>query len=172
MQAERTAADAALSGSVRGAGVCDVLRVELQPVQRALLVERTDAIQSSLQDELARQAAAPEPRNQRETEALRLARNELRLLELLQARLPAGGVDGPFELVGPADMVTRLARECVGIAAERLADLVGADSERGPKTRERLIAAATAAAAWVRTFVDCQAVEDFSFDPWADPAWR
>src|SRR5690348_5301653 len=122
MQAEGTAEAAGLSGSVRGAGVCDVLRVELQPSHHRLLVQRVEALQSSLQDEVARQAAASAPRHGRATEALQLACHELHLVELLHARLPSGDLDGPFELVGPADTVTRLVRECVGIAAERLAE--------------------------------------------------
>src|SRR3954452_17652930 len=127
MQAERTAEQAALSGSVRGAGVCDVLRIELQPAQRALLLERVEALQSSLEDELARQATAAAPGHERATEALRLARYELHLVELLHGRLPSANVDRPFELVGPADTVSRLVRDCMGIAATRLVELVGAD---------------------------------------------
>jgi hypothetical protein len=172
MQAERTAEMAALSGSVRGAGVCDVLQVELQPVQRALLLERVETLRSSLEEELARQLRAAAPSDQRAAEALRLARYELRLVELLDARLPSCDVDAPFEFVGPADMVARLARECLAIAVKDVAQLVDADGMRGPRARARLITAANAAGAWVRTFVDCQAVEESSFDPSADPALR
>jgi hypothetical protein len=112
MQAERTAEESALAGSVRGAGVCDVLRVELQPAQRALLVERVEVLRRSLEDEIARQAAAVAPRDEAAIEALGLARYELRLVERQHARLPVGDAERWTGLVGPSGIVSRLVQEC------------------------------------------------------------
>ena len=44
MQSERTAEASALSGSVRGLGVCDALRLELLPEQLPQLVEQVEAL--------------------------------------------------------------------------------------------------------------------------------
>jgi hypothetical protein len=41
---------------------------------------------------------------------------------------------------------------------------------RPPEARARLQDAAADAAAWIRTFLDCQAVEAFNFDGGVDPA--
>ena len=49
-------------------------------------------------------------------------------------------------------------------AVEALSELVLATSRQGAGGRDRLTGAATAVAAWVRTYVDAQAVENFSFD--------
>lgn len=49
MQSERTAEEAALSGGVRGLGVCDVLRLELLPGQLPQLVEQVDALRAPLE---------------------------------------------------------------------------------------------------------------------------
>ena len=56
MQSERTVEEAALSGSVRGLGVCDVLRLELVPAQLPGLVEQVEA----LEGEIRRSPAATE----------------------------------------------------------------------------------------------------------------
>ena len=49
-------------------------------------------------------------------------------------------------------------------AVEALSELVLATSRDDAGGRDRLTRAAAAAIAWVRTYVEAQAVEDFSFD--------
>ena len=55
MQSERSAEASALSGSVRGLGVCDALRVELAAEQLPGLVEQIEAHSAALRDEIERQ---------------------------------------------------------------------------------------------------------------------
>ena len=48
MQSQSTAEASALSGSVRGLGVCDALRLELLPEQLPQLVEQVQALTTSV----------------------------------------------------------------------------------------------------------------------------
>jgi hypothetical protein len=144
MQSERSAESSALSGSVRGLGVCDALRLELAAVQLPQLVEHVQVLGASLEEEY-----------------------ELRLVERLHAQLPEGEVPARFVFVGPTGMIGTIVRGGMRHAVEALADLVLAEPSHEDAARARLIEAAEAAAAWVQTYIDVQAVEEFSFD--ADP---
>jgi hypothetical protein len=157
MQSERTVEETALSGSVRGLGVCDVLRLELVPAQLPHLVEQVEA----LAEEIRRPPAAASGRSN-------CVQYELHLIELLRARLPVGEVSEPFALAGPAEMIGRIARGALRGAVEALAERVRQPG-RDREARAQLADDAAAAGAWVRTFIDVQAVEDFTFDPNADP---
>src|SRR3954453_18276714 len=139
MQSERTAEVSALSGSVRGLGVCDALRLELIPEQLPQLVERV--------------------------EALRRTSNgyELDLANLLYDALPAPDATSRFAFIGPTHIMCEIVRLSLHDAAATLGEALSTGSS------ERLADAAVCAAAWARTHVDCQAIEDFSFDPDADP---
>jgi hypothetical protein len=169
MQWERSVEEAALSGGVRGLGVCDALRLELVPAQLPQLIEQVEALRAPLQEEIGRRAAAMGPGDARGAARLRAAQYELRLAELLRERLPPAGHSEPFVFVGPAGMIGGIARASARRAVEALAELVAAEPPRGRELRGRLAQAAEAATAWVRTFVEAQALEDFSFDPDADP---
>jgi hypothetical protein len=142
MQLEGTAAAPRLAGSVRGLGVCDVLRVELEPVQRPGL----DAQLAGLERRLAESAEAR------------------RLLGLMRDGLPPR--DDPAQVLsGPAGLVLELVDACVTDAVRRVARRLESTSRPG------LIAAELeAAGAWIATALDCAAVEAFSFEPGADPA--
>ncbi len=140
MQSERSAEPSALSGSVRGLGVCDALRLELAAVQLPQLAEHVRVLGTSLEDEY-----------------------ELRLVERLHAQLPEGE-PGRFVFVGPTGMIGTIVRGSMRHAVEALADLVLAEPSHDDVARIRLSEAATAAAAWIQTYIDVQAVEEFSFD--------
>jgi hypothetical protein len=75
MRWERTAEEAALSGSVRTVGVCDVMRLELQPVHHAPHVEQVEPLRPPLQDEIAHCAAETRREGERTAETLRLAQS-------------------------------------------------------------------------------------------------
>jgi hypothetical protein len=82
-----------IAGSVRGLGVCDVLRAELAPVQRDELVTQ-----------LAARIVAGSP--------------DAHALAQLSASVPAAP-EGSFELVGPADLVLELVDACLRVALDR-----------------------------------------------------
>ena len=105
------------------------------------------------------------PRDPRGTAQLDEAANELRLIELLRGELPtAGETNQPFVVIGPAGPIGAMVRGAMRHAVEALSELVLATSRRDADGRDRLTHAAAAAAAWVRTYIEAQAVEDFSFD--------
>jgi hypothetical protein len=167
MQSERTAEEAALSGSARGLGVCDVLRLELVPAQLPQLVEQLEALRAPLEREIRRRPVATTSTDPHCAERLKCAQYELRLVELLCDRLPVE-VSEPFALIGPAGMIGTIARGAMRGAIEALAERAHQPG-RGREARSRLAEDAAAACAWVRTFIETQAVEDFTFDPGGDP---
>ena len=93
------------------------------------------------------------------------AESELRLIERLRGVLPtAGETSEPFVVIGPAGPIGAMVRGAMRHAVEALSELVLGTSRDDAGGRDRLTRAAAAAVAWVRTYVDAQAVEDFSFD--------
>jgi hypothetical protein len=139
MQSQRTAEASALSGSVRGLGVCDALRLELLPEQLPQLVEQVEALRRSSDG------------------------YELRLASLLHDGLPAPDISSPFTFIGPTHLVHDLVRSSLRASAEELAAALSAGA------LDRLADAVACAAAWARTRLECRAIEAFSFDPEADP---
>src|ERR1700754_474848 len=98
MQVEGTAAALRVAGSVRGLGVCDVLRVELAPVQRPLLDAQIVELQR-------RWAAEP---------------GAAGLLARMRTKLPAR--DDPSQVLsGPAGLVLELVDACLTDAVTRVA---------------------------------------------------
>ena len=83
--------------------------------------------------------------------------------------MPATGeANEPFVVIGPAGPVGAMVRGAMRHVVETLAELVLANSRLDAGGRDRLTHAAEAAVAWVRTYSDAQAVEDFSFDTQRD----
>jgi hypothetical protein len=167
MQSDRSAAPAGASGSVRGLGVCDALRVELIGPQWPGLTRALDARIAAL----AR--AAPEDAAAR-TE-------ERRLLVRVRERLPEAP-RASFALVGPAGLVLAVVHACVVDAVGALArglEAGAAAPGRGvgggvPGSWPAALARdAEAAGAWIATALDCRAVEGYCFEPEVDPlhAW-
>ena len=157
MQVDRTAGTARVVGSVRGLGVCDVLRVELAPVQRG-----------GLEQGLAARSAELERRRAVEREQPEEIAEALRLLARIRDALPPQATS-PVSLIGPAGLVLALVEECVAGTVARLAERL----REAPEGYGALVAELEAAAAWIGTALDCEAVESFCFEPGVDPcgAW-
>jgi hypothetical protein len=153
MQWDRSAAAAAMSGSARGLGVCDVLRVELAAVQHASLLAALDARIAAL--------ASGEPG----TAARR--GEQRRLLQRMRAPLPARP-GAPFALVGPAGLVLELVHGCLVETVRTLAQRL--EQSAWPAWPVRLAGEAATAGAWIATALDCRAVDGFSFETGVDPA--
>jgi len=169
MQSERSAEPSALSGSVRGLGVCDVLRVELQPVQRAGLEQALAAHAAELERRKAalglavRQHAAASA----ERERLGEVAETLRLLARVRVGLPSRN-SSPLVVTGPADLVLDVVDVCLADAVSRAAERLEA-AQGGPPRGSALVGELEAAAAWIATALDCAAVDGFCFEPGVDP---
>jgi hypothetical protein len=173
MQSEPIAVGAAPSGSVSGLGVCDALRVELQPVQVPWLVDELEEMRGPLEETVRRIRADASAQCERAVADLATYEYELRLLRMMRAQLGAGQADEPTVFVGPAGLVGEAVRGAMRNAVGSLADLVHDRAVEQQAGREHLRATAEAAHAWVRTYLDLQAVVAFNFDPHAEPsqAW-
>lgn len=170
MQADRSADPARLAGSVRGLGVCDVLRVELVACQHAALEHelerRAAAVRRDLR-ELGGRARAARPGGRRrladlaEVERLRA---DARVLARVRASLPRHAQE-PFVLLAPAGLVV----EVVGACLRAVVAALGAGLGEGPAHPAAATGPLEAAAAWIATALDCGAVEAFCLEPGVDP---
>jgi hypothetical protein len=171
MQWDRTAATADLSGSVRGLGVSDALRLELVPLQHARLAEQLEALGAAVESKFAAQQDAADSRREEAVDVVAALRYERHLAQLMRAGLDASDARAPFAFVGPTGMVLELVGACLaGVVAELGQRLAGEAADGSQAALDR---AMEATAAWLRTFAECRAVERFRFDPEADPgrAW-
>ena len=165
MQSEPIAITAPPSGRVRGLGVCDALRLELDAVQVPWLIDELEETRGPLEEEL--QHVGEDENGQRER-----CLYELRLLRLMRAQLPAADHTGPAVWHGPSGMVCELAHATLARVAETLAEFVGQGRGATAEGRERLRELGAAVQAWAHTVADCHDVELFRFDPDADPHAR
>ncbi|MGH2944723.1 MAG: hypothetical protein ACRDPC_00315 [Solirubrobacteraceae bacterium] len=156
--------------SVSGLGVCDVWRVELSAVQWPWLVDELEAARGPLEEALQR-AWAEQAVDDGEAVAENVAAREyeLRLVVMMRAQLPAHDHEEGVVFVGPADLLRELVSGTLRRVVDALGDCVDAQRLTDAESRERLVVTAEAAEAWARTFVECQKVETFHFDPDADP---
>jgi hypothetical protein len=169
MQWDRTADVVVLSGTVRGLGVSDALCAELAPIQREVLEEQLEVFIADLERQAMRHEADALPNDDQAAEALSSARYQVRLARLMRDGLQRSDSRAPFAFVGPSAMVLDLVKSCLLAVVETLAQHLGGDeAELSARSLERV---AEIAAAWVRTFCDCRAVESYSFDPGVDPVW-
>jgi hypothetical protein len=168
MQREPTAINAPPSGSVTGLGVCDALRVELDPVQVPWLVDELERMTSGL-EEAVRPARAARADDDAAEPELAAREYDLRLLRMMRASLPPVLRDARVAFVGPSGIVCRLVRASMRAAAAVLREIVD-ESIAEPGRRRRLSDTAAAASAWVQTFLACEAVTLFNFDTDADPS--
>jgi hypothetical protein len=162
MQREPIAINAPPSGHVSGLGVCDALRLELEPAQVPWLVDELDVMRGPLEEQLMRTSAD----DRDHVEALD---HELHLLRLMRAQLPGTLHDEPQTFVGPAGRVCRIANAVLANAVAALAEHVGEGPPRSADARGWLREIVRVVAAWAETVADCYAVEGYSFDPRADP---
>jgi hypothetical protein len=158
---------------VRGLGVSDVLEVALDASQLPWLIEALEARRRRVEEQLREAAADGLTSNSSDGATLVEERQyELRLLRMMQACLPGCAHHGRVVLVGPSGMVEDAIREAVRRVADSLSELASG-SLRGEDACARLQETTAAAAAWVETLLNCQAVVAFNFDPGANPgaAW-
>ena len=167
---------------VQGLGVSDALRVELEPCQVPWLVDEIDALRDVVEDALthqrARWEAVPKPvRRARLPEAVEVEdeldrlRYEARVLQMIRDQV-AGRPDdeAPVVVCGPARIMAELVRGTARHVAATLGELLQTEPKSDADARAELVRAAAVAGLWTETYVACQAVEWFSFDPAADPA--
>jgi hypothetical protein len=153
-------------GSVCGLGVTDALRLDLAPVQLAWLIDELEEIRGPLEEELqrARARCADDP-GELAADKLDASEHELRLLRMMRAQLPASDHGGRVAFVGPTEMVLDLARETMRNVVDALSELVRGKAMCDPDWHDRVRHTAEAAIAWVQTFLECENVELFRFDP-------
>jgi hypothetical protein len=156
MQSDRSAGVAAVSGSVRGLGVCDALQLELAGLQWPGLARALEARTAAL----ARGSPDDAP-----------ARGEeRRVLSRLRAQLPEAP-GAAFVVAGPAGLVLELVHRCLADAVAALAR--GLADGAPPSLAAEPAHDAAVAAAWIATALDCRAVERYCFDAETDAlhAW-
>jgi hypothetical protein len=164
MQSQPTAGGEVSSGTVRGLGVTDALLLELEAVQLPWLIDEVDELCSVYEDEL-RHAADPCPNQAKsvDTEALDLARHRLHTLRMMRAQLPARDHRGRMTFVGPTPLVLDIVSGTMRNVVAALSELTHGRSTSEPEWRLHVHDTSAAASAWVRTFLDCRAVEFFTF---------
>ena len=155
MQGNRIGNDGSAAARVRGLGVCDVLRVELAAVQVPGLIAELEELRGPLEEQRLRAVAEDDVDE---------VEHRLACVRGMRAQLPRSDEAAPVVLVGPADLVLETARGAARNAADELAEALRRSADDPEAVRER----AAVALAWVDTWMDCRAVESFSFEPEAD----
>lgn len=164
--------------SVQGLGLCDALRIHLLPCQIAGAIEELEARRGPLTfehartrwDDLADRDGGPAAASVEEE--LSRSAYALRVLAKLRAQLPTAAHEAPVWIVGPGSTMTSLVATAVVSAVEDPAELVRVSPRTDLQAQSKLRDATTAVAAWVETYVECEALEWFNFDPDWDPVQR
>ena len=91
---------------------------------------------------------------------------------MLRAQLPALGHEEPVVVVGPASVMSELIAVVTRNAVDDVGELIREPLKPGRHDEAKLRAALGAAVAWVDTYIDCEALEWFTFDPPYDPSDR
>jgi hypothetical protein len=139
---------------VRGLGLCDVLRVELEPCQITgaikELEEQRGPLNESFEQARTRWDALAEQESQGSTarsleHELSKSAYALRLLSMLRAQLPALGHGEPVAVVGPASSISGLIAAAARNAVDELSELIR-EPPRSDEQRETRLRAAMAAA--------------------------
>jgi hypothetical protein len=159
---------------VKGLGLSDALRVELEPCQIAGLIDELEERRGPLNEafEQARtrweaiveQEPAPWNAASLKHELSRSA-YALRILRMLRAQLPALDQREPVVVVGPARAISGLIAAVAQNAVDELAELLRQPLRSDGKREARLRTAMAAVVAWMETYLDCEALEWFTFDP-------
>jgi hypothetical protein len=169
MQANRTVGDPSTAGlrsseppqpgRVVGLGVTDALRVALEPCQLDACLAELDEIRH-LRDQVLVEAW-----QQGETahdEQLDRARYDVNVVAAVRRYL-VETAPAPV-LCGPASLVSEVVVGATHDVAETFAGLLVTGPELHPDAAGQLLAGLKTLDAWVRTYVDCRALETFSFD--------
>jgi hypothetical protein len=88
----------------------------------------------------------------------------VRLLTMLRGQLTAVDHSEAVTLVGPASTVSGVIAAAARNAVDDLGELIRESPKTGEEAQARLRMAVAAVAAWVETYVDCEALEWFTFD--------
>jgi hypothetical protein len=142
---------------VCGIGVCDVLRVELEPCQLPSVRAEVEELRATVGEAIATMLDRGD-----EAELDRL-RYERRVLDLIGRQLDRS--NGPTVICGPARLMGEIITGATRLAAAEVVEHLGEKTRAGEALRD----AAGLAAAWVETYAAAQAVEAYSFDPAFDP---
>jgi hypothetical protein len=183
MQAHRTDGDTFTStlrpsspphrGTVQGLGVTDALRVELEPCQLDACLTAIDeyrrTLERALVDEWDRWAALPNELRGIQAAAAGPLEDEmddrgydLRVLNAMRTQL-VESLATPV-LCGPSRIVSQVVAGAACNAVEAFSGLMLGERQDGREARAELLRALTVAGAWVKTHVDSQEVQSFSFD--------
>jgi hypothetical protein len=170
------------AASVQALGLSDVLRVEFRPCQMAGLMDEVDERHGPLRETFERardrweavsRGKGAKPRRGIPTEEVRLsnAAYSLRVLAAIRAQIPSAHSARAFAIIGPATTVSEIISAATRNAADDLADALRDRDASGASTdRYKVLRELTAIAqAWVETYIDCDAVEWYRFDPDWDP---
>ena len=163
---------------VHGLGLCDALRVALEPCLIAGMIDELEERRGPLHEAFERaraqwDALAEDQRTgpcaaELEDE-LSASAYALEVSSALRAQLPAPGHDEPVVIVGPASLMANLVGAGARNAVHDLAALLRESPRADEDQQQRRRSAATAVAAWVETYLDCEAVVWFNFDDDWDP---
>ena len=161
-------------GSVRALGLSDALSVELQPSQVPGFIDELDELRTPLNEgfEAARSCFETTRATFDDSESgtvlaaeenMSRADYALRAHAAIRAQLPQRASDEPVIVVGPSATISRAISGAALSAALDLAEVL----QRPLQSREAmsdLRQLAVVTLAWVETYVDCYAVEWYSFD--------
>jgi hypothetical protein len=172
MQSNRIRERAIQASRVNGLGICDALRLTLEPAQIPWLTDEVEELRRAHEEAHALLGASPGASLANGSEESSAARYQLHLLQLVHEQLLDGAADENAVVVGPSMMLSDLVRGAMRHTIETLAELASSSRLRNHATQFALSEAAAAATAWVETYRDLQAVEAFNFDPEVDPVDR
>jgi hypothetical protein len=160
MQWQRNGDRALEVRSVTGLGICDALRVELEPVQVPWFVDEVEETCRAREETyvVVRRSGA-------EQHDVAAADYRVRELQLIRRQIDDAVAGERIVVFGPGMTMSELIRGSMRHAISSLAELAesGNVSDLGAQTR--LAETAAAAVAWIATFRDAQSVEWYSFDP-------
>jgi hypothetical protein len=166
---------------VRGLGICDVLRIELEasqvPGAISELEERRGPLNEAFEqartrwDEIAdqRPPAWNAPALERELSRCAYA---LRVLGMVRAQLPALDHGDSVVVAGPAPMLADLIASAARNAVDDLGEALREPLATGTGAGATLRAAAAAVVAWIETYIESEALERYTFDLPYDPSDR
>jgi hypothetical protein len=95
----------------------------------------------------------------------------LRVLTSMRGQLPTASHDKPVTLLGPASTVSNVVSAAARNAVDDLAELIRDSPKTDEGNQARIRVATAAVTAWVQTYIDCEALEWFNFDPCQDPIY-
>lgn len=175
---ERDRAHAA--SSVQGLGLCDALRLELQPCQIAGAIDELEERRGPLNEafEKARTRWDALAEKERGPEAVALEEElsgsgyALRVLAALRGQLPTADHAAPVLIVGPAPTISEFVAAAARNAVDDLVELLRESPRTDERAQAALRTAASAVTAWVESYIDCEALGWFSFDSDWDPVLR